>query len=85
MSLSLNAGEYLSLGPILKGYVDDNRQFTTKMLPGVRFDEEMKQFSHRSELIEAEKENNDLETATKRMETECRKAMNSINPDIPCL
>ena len=68
--------------PLLKGYVDDNRQFTTKMLPGIRFDEEVKQFSLREELIESDKGNNDLETATRRMETECRKAMNSINPDI---
>jgi hypothetical protein len=68
--------------PILRGYVDDNRQYTTKMLPGMRFDEVKKEFKLRTELVEEDKGNNDLESATSRMETECRKAMNSINPDI---
>ena len=68
--------------PILKGYVDDNRQYTTKMTPGMRFDDNKKVFSLREELVEQDRGNNDLESATRKMEIECRKAMNSINPDI---
>jgi hypothetical protein len=68
--------------PILRGYVDDNRQYNTRMYPGLRFDDTRKEFTMRPELVKADKENNDLKSVTKRMEIECRKAMNSINPDI---
>ena len=58
--------------PILRGYVDDNRQYNTRMYPGLRFDDTRKEFTMRPELVKTDKENNDLKSVTKRMEIECR-------------
>ena len=61
-------------------YVDDVRQFSINFKPGTRFNLQTKRFE-----ITEEMRNVDLsggKSKTKMMEIECRKAMNSINPDI---
>ena len=66
--------------PLLIGYVDDVRQFTSPAEPGTRFNEITKKFE-----ITEENKILDVESKTpmeKIMQSEYKKAMNSINPDV---
>ena len=68
---------------LLAGYVDDGRQGTTILAPGMSFDTEEKKFKY---TIEAEQEDKkrelEGEKPNQRMARLCVAAMNSINPDL---
>ena len=68
---------------VLAGYVDDGRQITSALRPGMRFEEEKRVFEHNPE---AEKEDHQKkkegETSNQMMARVCKKAMNSINQDL---
>ena len=68
--------------PLLKYYVDDFRQITGKLKHGVRFSIEDGRFVEKEEWIEDDRKRDSERGITSRMAEECRKAMNSINPDV---
>ena len=69
--------------PLLAGYVDDGRQCTTTLRPGMRFSKAENRFEY-SEEGELEDENKRLagESKNQRMARICLPAMNSINKDL---
>ena len=68
---------------LMAGYVDDGRQITSVLQPGMRFCKEKKIFQHSPE---AEKEDvmkkNQGETSNQRMARITKEAMNNINEDL---
>ena len=68
---------------LLSGYVDDGRQVTSALRPGMRFCEEKKIFIY-SSLAEEQDKLKAIkgETNNQRMARICKDGMNSINPDL---
>ena len=68
---------------LLAGYVDDGRQGTTALKPGMRFDKEDKKFKYSAEAEQEDKtKRQEGETPNQRMARLCLPAMNSINTDL---
>ena len=69
--------------PLLAGYLDDGRQCTTTLRPGMRFSKSENRFEY-SKAAEIEDENKRLagESRNQRMARICLPAMNSINEDL---
>ena len=68
---------------LLAGYVDDGRQGTTTLAPGMRYDKNKNKFVHSEEGLEYDKKQQELgETRNQRMARVCKEAMNSINKDL---
>ena len=69
--------------PLMAGYVDDGRQVTSVLEPGMRFDKESGIFHHSPVAEEEDKmKKNQGETSNQRMARVCREAMNNINKDL---
>ena len=68
---------------LLAGYVDDGRQVTSTLCPGMRFGTESNKFEFSGEALKEDIEKQiSGETANQRMSRVCVSAMNSINPDL---
>ena len=64
----------------LRGYVDDGRQISTCLAPGMRFNREKMKFEITKEGLEEDKIS--TESVNARMARLCLPAMNAINPDL---
>ena len=68
---------------MLAGYVDDGRQFTSSLKPGMRFDKNEKTFQYSEDgAVEDKNKKNNGESNNQRMARICQEAMNSINKDL---
>ena len=68
---------------MLSGYVDDGRQITSTIAPGMRFDGDQYKFIHNSEGLKEDRERQSKgETTNQRMARVCLPAMEAINPDL---
>ena len=69
--------------PLLAGYVDDGRQGTTILEPGMKYCTEDKKFKFCQESLEEDKlKEQEGETTNQRMARICNIAMNDINPEL---
>ena len=68
---------------LLSGYVDDGRQLTTTLCPGMRFNKSEKIFTFEEKGLQEDVEMQMKgESTNQRMARVCREAMDSINPDL---
>ena len=68
---------------MLAGYVDDGRQFTSSLRPGMRFDKNKKIFQYSEEgAVEDKNKKNNGESNNQRMARICQEAMNAVNKDL---
>ena len=65
---------------LFTGYVDDNRQGTSKLRKGTRFVKDENEFVHKKDWEDEDTEAGENDTV--RMSKECLKAMNSVNKDL---
>ena len=68
---------------MLVGYVDDGRQLTTILDPGMRFNKEVRKFVYDPEgEDEDEAKKKEGESERQRMDKICLPAINSVNEDL---